>query len=217
MHGAQPDSDLWHRFRGGEPSALAEIYWAHVGRVERLLSRGLSAARGGPPARVGTRGGDLADLVQEVFLKAFSRKSRQSFNENLDFAPYVSTIARNVLVDWLRKSGKEIPLDGQALAATADGLAWAEENDGPWTDPRTLAIVRDYLRELSPQLRLVHEKRYVMSLSQREAAAELGITRQVLRTQEEQLRHGLERALQEARPDRPVVLPPAPRERSASK
>jgi DNA-directed RNA polymerase specialized sigma24 family protein len=58
-----------------------------------------------------------------------------------------------------------------------------------------MAVVERFLRELAPELKAVHEKRYTLGLSQAEAAAALGITRQRLRTAEARLRDGLARAL----------------------
>ena len=52
---------------------------------------------------------DLADLVQEVFMRAFSREGRQAYDGLRDYGPYLFAIARNVLVDWARVRGREIP------------------------------------------------------------------------------------------------------------
>jgi DNA-directed RNA polymerase specialized sigma24 family protein len=49
---------------------------------------------------------------------------------------------------------------------------------------------------LSPELKKVHEAMYVQGLSQREAAAALGLGRQVVRTLESRLREGLRAALE---------------------
>ena len=68
----------------------------------------------------------------------------------------------------------------------------------PWADPAVMAVVEVYLAGLEGDLRDVHEVRYVRGLPQREAAAQLGISRQQLRTREARLRDGLREALAKA-------------------
>ncbi len=67
----------------------------------------------------------------------------------------------------------------------------APGDDEPYADERTMKAVRDYLAGLTPELRGVHEQRYVKGVSQEEAARALGLSRQQVRTLEERLRDGL--------------------------
>jgi len=96
-----------------------------------------------------------------------------------------------VLTDWARRQGREVVTEAAALQALADERV--EEGDG--LDPDTMAVLRGYLAELDPELCAVHEARYRRGLTQQEAAQELGLTRQALRTLEQRLRTGLRRAL----------------------
>jgi DNA-directed RNA polymerase specialized sigma24 family protein len=58
-----------------------------------------------------------------------------------------------------------------------------------------MAEVNAYLGELAPDLREVHELRYVQCRSQEETCSALRISRQTLRTREKHLREGLRRRL----------------------
>src|SRR5262249_12537344 len=99
------------RFRDGSRDALAAVYWAHVRRVEGWVRRGFLAPRG---TRLdGVRSPDLDDLVQEIFVKAFSDKALLSFDGLRDYSPFLFTIARNAVIDWSRKQGREVPLDDE--------------------------------------------------------------------------------------------------------
>lgn len=134
----------------------------------------------------------MADLVQETFARAFSQRARLAFDGLRDFGPYLATIARNLLVDWARRQGREIQTDSVAAQlAQEDG----DELDVPWADAATIRIVEDYLAGLPRELADVHRERYVHSRSQRDAAKILGISRQQLRTRENRLRDGLRRLL----------------------
>ena len=194
---SQNDRELLEHFRAGDPVALTRIYWSHVARVERLIQLGPSL-RDGVAVRGAGGSPDLADMVQDVFIKAFSAAGREGFDGLRSYCNYLLTIARNVLIDRFRREGtvrsgiKGVALD-LALAA-----AERQDEEPPWTDPARVAVVQTYLAGLSPELRAFHHQRYGLDVSQEAAAAALGLTRQRVRTLEKRLRSGLARALAKA-------------------
>ena len=186
-------AELLRRFRAGDPPALEEVYWAYVGKIEGIVRHGVAVP--GTGGRVGGSGrhrADLADLVQEIFIRAFAPPARQAYDGLRDYGPYLFTVARHVVIDWGRRQGREIP----TLDVDLEGLV---EAPGPPLPEEAAAgdldIVRRYLDQLSAELRAVHQVRYEQGLSQREAADRLGVSRQQLRTLEDHLRTGLRRAL----------------------
>jgi RNA polymerase sigma-70 factor (ECF subfamily) len=183
---------LLRPFRAGERGALEEVYWAYVDKVERSVRFGAGGGAGGrgtPPAA------DLADVVQEVFVKAFAPNARQAYDGERPYGPYLLAIARNLLIDWARVRQREVPTE-------LDTLERAESvQPPPHADPWTLDAVESCLSQLPPDLLAVHQKRFVEGLSQRHAAEALGIGRQVVRTLEDRLRDMLRRRL--AQGDRP--------------
>jgi RNA polymerase sigma factor (sigma-70 family) len=192
------DRKLLDRFRAGSPEALGVVYWGYVRKVERLLSAGFEVRhRGTWVGGACCQPADLADLVQDVFVRAFSDKGRQAYDGLRDYGPYLYAIARNVLVDWARVRGREIPSPWTELA-TAIERAPLVENAAPWAEPATMRVVEEYLRALPQDLREVHRLRHEQGLSQEQAAQKLSVGRQTLRTLERRLQDGLAAALDAA-------------------
>lgn len=194
--------ELLGRFRDGQRDALEEVYRAYVDKVGQIFRFGFKV----PGAAVNVTGlarrpSDVADAVQEVFAKSFGESARRAFDGKRDYGPYLFAIARNLLVDILRKSGHEIPV-GPMASEAFESTAVAGD-DEPYADDATMAIVRGYLAGLEGDLKRVHTARYVDGLSQRVAADHLGMSRQNLRTIEGRLRDGLRAEL--ARSDRRAV------------
>lgn len=206
------EAGLLRAFRRGDPDALEAIYLAHVREVEGWV-RGALLRSGRLTAS------DLADIVQDVFLRAFSESARSSYDGLRPYPPFLMTVARNLFVDWARRSGRELPssdvLDG-ALAGGGAGAAEAACDDGsvvgdgePFA-PAVVALADGYVKSLPDELRRVHHERFVLGTPQRQAAETLGISRQALRTLEKKLIVGLRRRLREAGMD----PPPAPAKKS---
>jgi len=191
-HPFEGNRDLLDRFRRGDRTALEQVYWCYVDRVERLV-RGCLAAIG---ANASDAPPNVEDLVQDVFARAFGRGARQSYDGLRDYGPYLFTVARNAVADAVRLSRREVLADFDSFpdaAAIRDGSTEGENEQ--WADPSVVAVVRSYVAALPAGLRDVHHQRYVLGLSQDGAAAALGISRQQLRTLEKKLRRGLAREL----------------------
>jgi RNA polymerase sigma factor (sigma-70 family) len=184
------DADLLRAFRGGDRETLANVYRLCVRDVELGVRRALASLRLLSAA-------NLADIVQEVFLRAFSRNARLSYDGQRDYKPYVLSIARNVVVDWTRRVGREIPTS-DLLEMTAGDIADADSGDVTPFPPAAVSLVAGYVQSLPPDLRAVHHRRFVLAEPQRQAAAALGISRQSLRTREQNLIVGLRRELRRA-------------------
>jgi RNA polymerase sigma-70 factor, ECF subfamily len=187
--------EFLERFRAGSRDAMETVYCAYVGRVERWVRRGFHSRRGAQFP--GVRLADLEDLVQEIFVRAFSVKARLSFDGMRDYGPFLYTITKNLVIDWSRKQGREVPIDGREAEFATETAVPKEEP--PWTDPETERIVETFVQNLPKELVAVHRERYVLGRTQRAAAAELGLTRQQLRTRENRLRKGLDAALRQGK------------------
>ncbi|MET0595533.1 MAG: sigma-70 family RNA polymerase sigma factor [Polyangiaceae bacterium] len=175
-------ADFLRNFRAGERAALEKVYFAYIDEVEAQVRRFLSTQK---------RGGiDLGDLVQEVFVRAFGEKARHAFDGERPYGPYLGVLTRNLMVDWARRCGRELP--SEDLDRVPD-VPPSQRDE--WADRETMAAVNAYLAELSAELREVHEFRYVQCRSQDETCSALSISRQTLRTREGHLRDGLRRHL----------------------
>jgi RNA polymerase sigma factor (sigma-70 family) len=183
-------------FRAGDEETLAGVYRACFDQVRRVAAVVLRACATGSARTHREIGAVLPDVVQEVFVKAFAPEARSRFDASRPFEPYLAQIARNVAIDHWRQMQRYVPsdldelIDRLSLDAEPDG---ASDND--FADAETVALVNSYLASLDDDSRRIHEALYVKGLSQRDAAARLGIGRQVVRTKEAKLRRGLRRAL----------------------
>jgi RNA polymerase sigma factor (sigma-70 family) len=189
------DPQRLRRFREGDPAVMEEVYWAYVDKVAGIVRFGFTAP--GSAARVpgvAGRADEAAELVQEIFARVFARSCRLGFDGLRDFGPYLFAIARNTLADWARRRGREVP-SGWLESTAAELPDPLPEEEAPWADPDTVALVQTYLKGLPPLERAVHEALYVKGLSQRTAAETLGLTRQKLRTLEGHLRTGLRKLI----------------------
>jgi RNA polymerase sigma factor (sigma-70 family) len=197
---------LLEGFRAGKRDALERVYWLHVETVETLVRRGL--------CRVGRfSAADLADVVQEVFEKAFGKKARAAYDGEREYGPFLRQLARHTLYDWLRRRNKEIvrDLDPDAL------IAEAEPGRDPGPYPAELVLVTEaFVEGLAPDLKAVHERRFQAAESQEHAARVLGISRQNLRTLERRLLDGLRRALRDREHEQRQLAFPSPEHASGA-
>jgi len=190
------DGALLESFRRGDRLALERVYSLHVREVEERVRTVL--------IRLGRlTAADLADLIQEAFLRAFSDRARAQYDGQRDYGPFLIAIARNVVVDWSRRAGREVPVP--------DIIEWFAEQVGEQPepapfDPALLAHTEAYVAGLPPELRAVHHARFVLGLPQRPAAEAIGISRQSLRTLEKKLLRGFRQHLR--RTDASTGAPP---------
>lgn len=104
---AAEDADLVRLARAGDEAAFADLYRRYARVVHGLLL-----------ARIPLT--DVDDLVQDVFLTAWTRLD--SLRDAAAFGGWVSTIARNRAVDFLRRAADavELPSTLEARDSTAD-------------------------------------------------------------------------------------------------
>jgi len=178
-------------FRQGDRAALEAVYRGCVRSVERYL-RALARRSG---AHDFDQPSAIADLLQEVFIRAFSAAGRKGYDGVRDYMPYLMTIARNCFVDYQRARGREVPTDAEQLSMAVDDRASV---DSGWCEPKAAAVIAAFIRDLAPHLKGVYEQRFVLGRSQAVASSELGLSRRALRTGENQLRMGLRKALARA-------------------
>ncbi|HET9091029.1 MAG TPA: sigma-70 family RNA polymerase sigma factor [Acidimicrobiales bacterium] len=116
----------------GDPAGFAAIFERHFGLVYRYCAR-----RIGPEA--------AEDAAGEVLCRAFEHRGRYDTSRP-DAAPWLLGIARNVVADHLRASGRRT--DAYARAAWRQGRPEANEPDGGREDE--LALVAEAVRHLPP-------------------------------------------------------------------
>jgi DNA-directed RNA polymerase specialized sigma24 family protein len=118
--------------------------------------------------------------VQETFARVFTRREGLPCDPLRPVLPYLLTVARNVFIDACRVERRH------ERARTSQDTA---EESHSTTEEEVLAIstIRRCLGGVNPFIFAVYRKRFVEDLSQRAAAASLGLSHQKLRTAESAL------------------------------
>jgi RNA polymerase sigma factor (sigma-70 family) len=223
--GAQetPDDPLLARPGHEGADSTSARFLGYAARLYRTFGgrSGASRSAGGGRFALPLMGDiDVDDLVQETFARAFHRSRQSPLDQGQDLGPYLAKIARNLCIDLSRRrtrTGRAVPMEMVDLDGSPDDRsATLDAGDSiPATfplaspedeDPDATATLVAYLAELPPDLRLLYETRYVRGLSQRQAAADLALTRRQIRTLETRLLQGAARA---------VGVGPRPRRRAA--
>jgi RNA polymerase sigma-70 factor (ECF subfamily) len=139
---------------------------------------------------------DAEDIVQASCLRALEYGHRLRTQDNL--RGWLSTIMRNVLVDFWRRQARMVPLDqvGEPVAAQPEGLE-------PWSD-LSVEDVWAALAACSPPLRAVYELQVLRGLSGAETARRLGIPPGTVASRMSRARQRLRQILT------PVAAAPAP-------
>jgi RNA polymerase sigma-70 factor (ECF subfamily) len=162
---------LVRRCVAGEAAAWEEIVRLHNRRVYNLCYRFTSSP-------------DTAeDLTQEVFLKVY--RTLASYNvEKGAFTTWLTTLARNLLVDHFRRSRQDRVTDsidvGMGEEADSPSIADRLRDSAPSPDDRlasreTQKMVQRALARLSPDLREAVILRDIQDMDYKEIAAVLRV------------------------------------------
>ncbi|HTN51454.1 MAG TPA: sigma-70 family RNA polymerase sigma factor [Anaeromyxobacter sp.] len=187
------DRALLDAFRRGDRAALTRVYRAYSPRVLAYLSRGFRVRSDGGTggARVGPL--DLDAAHQETFVRAFSERVRQAYDGLRPFEGFLLAIARSAAVDTLRAAGK-LSRSSVSLEDAPELQSLAAEHASPEDsalEGEMRALVAGFLSRLSAQERRFADLRFVERLSQEQAGAALGLSRQEARTREVRLKRAL--------------------------
>lgn len=151
-------SSMLQRIAGGDAAAVRECidkYGALIWSIARRLSRTPS---------------DAEDATQEIFLDIWRSAARFDETQGSDKV-FIAMIARRRLIDRLRKSSAEPPMDGMdALDTVASGDQVASSEMSMEAEQATRA-----LQELRPEQRQVLELGLLHGLSQSEIATRLNM------------------------------------------
>ncbi|HET9930061.1 MAG TPA: RNA polymerase sigma factor [Polyangiaceae bacterium] len=164
-----------------DEASLGVLFARHAPSLRRMLSR----RRGSAP--VGTRAldKDLDDLVPDTFLSVLLCTRRVP---SLRVTPaYLFTVARNLCIDRWWRRGKSVCVE---LGGSDAAAVFPEEFESECDRRERAEALARYVEQLPPSLLSIYEARFVRGLSQRDAAADLGISRGQLRSLEQCLFSG---------------------------
>lgn len=170
-------SDGWlKRFHEGHRGVLEKCYRDYLTTVDIAVGRILSGA-------------DRETVVHEVFYRLLSdARMREGFKGGL-LGAWMTTVARNHALNYLRRNQRERPVDPTVTENVAD----KEPGTSQEATEARLLIERFRNEALPEKWAMVFEARFINQLSQREAAKELGMHRTTLAYQEGRIRALLKR------------------------
>jgi RNA polymerase sigma-70 factor, ECF subfamily len=148
----------------GDAEAFAALYVRHFNQVYSYLRMALRDRH------------DAEDLAQQVFLKAFAHLNSYEVRPDRSFRPWLFRIARNQLIDHVRKERPALLEDPERVADRQ--TRWAEGADVE-TLQSTLAWLSDsevtlFIERLPLAQRQVITLRYMIGLTVDEVADVLG-------------------------------------------
>lgn len=194
---------LLRGFREGRSDAFEEIYRRHAREVTAQLRYGFAFTASGRHHRfVGYRSAfELHDALHETFRRAFEPAARSRYDGLRPFGPYLKAIARNVVLRGFRAREVQFPEVGDDGERGGGPIEIVDETQQTPEQEVGRQQVRDmvaaFLDTLPPADRELLSVRFIEGLSQRDAAARLGLGRQQVRGREVKLRRQLVRYLQE--------------------
>ena len=167
-HDSTTDETLVEAIRHGDGDAAACLYHRHVERVHRVCYR------------IVLDGAQVADCVQEVWLKVF-RNLRQ-FQCEKSFVAWLNSIAARTAIDYYRRyrrQGRHIGID----KIPADAVLAEPPKDGARLDEALIQErVRRALEEVAVNQRTAFVLRYFEEMSPAEIAGVLGCREGTVRT-----------------------------------
>lgn len=171
------DADAWLRaFHAGDRAAMTRLYYDHFATVAAAVGRVLTGA-------------DKETVIHEVFFKLIASADERQRFQGGSFGAWIATVAHHQAIDHLRRRSRE-------LAMTPDELGdHLEAAPGP-SDAATARVLVERFRDgLPDKWRPVFDRCFLDQLSQRDAAAELGLSRTTLAYQYLQIRARLRKFL----------------------
>jgi RNA polymerase sigma-70 factor (ECF subfamily) len=118
--------------------------------------------------------GRADDLLQETFLRMHS--ARRHFAPGAAVMPWAFAIARRLLIDGLRKDGRQGPVENDSEAVLSERPSGLEPTDAIVSKRRLAARILAALARMPEQHTVAFELVKLDGMSMREAAQALGIT-----------------------------------------
>lgn len=149
----------------GDNTAFEYLFNRYREAIHRLFVQRLGGAS------------DADDLLQETFIKVFINIHR--YSTQYTFGQWVYTIARNTLIDFVRRRQDDLSIDSY-FSAPASSAPTPEESV---INLQQRTQIEHYLDRLTPRYRTLIVMRFFDAYSYEEIAEKLGIPMGTVKTQ----------------------------------
>lgn len=167
-HDSISDRILIEAIQQGDRDAAARLYYRHVDRVHRICYR------------IVLDGSQVADCVQEVWLRVFRKLGR--FQCEKSFKAWLNSVAAHTAIDFYRRNqrrGRHVGIDEVA----SDALPSEPAMDGRKLDTAQVQKrIHEALEEITVNQRTAFVLRYFEQMSPAEIAGVLGCREGTVRT-----------------------------------
>jgi len=154
--------------RWGRAMALAQA--GDEAAYRRLLEELLPVVRRHVRAKIADAG-DTEDVVQNALISI--HRGRRTYRPEQPFAPWMRTIVRHCVIDWLRERGRRL---GREVAVASPELFAGPSEPGDASSSELSAPLVEALQELPASQREAVELIHVQGLSVAEAALRAGVS-----------------------------------------
>ena len=188
------ERDWIRRSRQGEARAYRHLVERYQGQVHRLVS-----------SLLGYQHGNVEDVVQEIFVKAYFSLKR--FREDAGFATWIYRIAVNRARDEIRKESRHVSLDTALSGEAAQALrglwyqASDEEEEAPMASEALQRFVGQAITALPEKLRTVVTLKDIEGLTYQEVGQVLNCSLGTVKSRHSRARQRLRSLLAPHLPD----------------
>ena len=156
---------------------MARLYRDHFATVAAAVGRVVAGAA------------DQETVIHEVFFKLLSSEDERRRFHGGSFGAWIGTVARNHAIDHVRRLHRELTMPAEQVGAHMGATV------GPDGAATARVLVERFRDELPPQWRSVFDLCFLDQMSQRDAAATLGMARTTLAYQHLRIRGRLQKFL----------------------
>lgn len=189
------DRQLLDAFRAGRPEALKTVYAHYHPRLSQLLRAGFSFRSGDRWLRFRGYASpfDREQAVNEALGRAFLPAARLAYDGVHPFGDYLFGIARNQVLNELRRTDLLVPLGDDEIdeAAGPAGMTAPRELEPTLEEREVRRLLDAFLAGSSPVERRLYHLRFDEEKGQEEAARAMGLSRIRLRRVEYALKKRL--------------------------
>ena len=163
------DAQLVDWVLAGDKSAFEYLFNRYGESIRRLYVRRLGGAS------------DVDDLLQETFIKVFINLSR--YDRSYTFGRWAYTIARNTLIDYVRKRHEDLSIDALPPYSNVTPASTVRTPEESVISLQQRGRIEHHLDRMTPRYRQLIEYRFFREYSYEEIAEKLSLPLGTVKTQ----------------------------------